>query len=74
MKKTIKYVLIIVFIVGLSTFSYHHRIIKAGKQVRHAQFEIIDFDFKIYTIRGHEYLAKDHVGLVHMPDCQLCAQ
>ena len=72
MNKRIKYALIIAFAIGVSTFSYRCGVLKAGKQVNPAQFEIIDFDFKIYTIRGHEYLGKKNVGLVHMADCQLC--
>ncbi len=72
MNKIIKYALIIAFVIGVSTFSYHCGVLKADKQVKSAQFEIIDFDFKIYIIRGHEYLGKKNIGLVHMADCQLC--
>ena len=72
MKKSINFALIVVFIIGVSIFSYHSGTVKGGKQVDHVQYEIIEFDFKIYTIRGHEYLSKNGVGLVHMADCQLC--
>ena len=72
MKRIIKFTLIIIFIAGISTFSYRCGILKGSKQVKPSQFEIIEFDFKIYTIRGHEYLGKNDVGLVHMADCQLC--
>jgi hypothetical protein len=65
-------VLIIVFVVGLSTFSYHRGSLKAAENTKPPQFEIIELDFKIYTVRGHEYLGKDNVGLVHIVDCKTC--
>ncbi len=72
MKKIVKYVLIIVFIVGLSTFSYHCGSLKAAENTKPPQCEILEFGFKIYTVRDHEYIGKDNVGLVHMVDCKTC--
>ncbi len=72
MRKIIKYALSIIFIVGLVVLAGRSGLLEAGKGYKGAQFETIDFDFKIYTIRGHEYLTKENVGLVHMADCTLC--
>ncbi len=70
--RSIKYAVVIVTIVGLIVLVDKTSLIEAGKGKKLAQFETIDFEFKIYTIRGHEYLAKENVGLVHMADCRLC--
>ncbi|MDR4498421.1 MAG: hypothetical protein MRK02_10945 [Candidatus Scalindua sp.] len=72
MKKSINFALIVVFIIGVSIFSYHSGTVKGGKQVDRVQYETIEFDFKIFTVRGHEYLARDGLGIVHMADCKLC--
>ena len=72
MEKITKYVLIIVFVVGLSTFSFHSRSLKAAKKNESPQFRIIGLDCKVYTIRNHEYVGKDNLGLVHMADCKTC--
>jgi len=72
MKKITKYVLIIVFVVGISTFSYLSESLKAASKNETPQYRIIGLNFSIYTIRGHNYIGKDNLGLVHMPDCKTC--
>jgi hypothetical protein len=71
-KKKIKYALIIAFVVGISTFFYHSGALNAAKNSEQAQSQLIGLDFTIYTIRSHEYLGKDNLGLVHMVDCKTC--
>ena len=72
MIRIIKYSLIIVFVAALAFFVGKSSMTEAGKNIKPNSFEVIDFDFKIYTIRGHEYLTKEGVGMVHMADCGLC--
>ena len=71
-KKIIKYVLIIAFVVGISTFFYHSGSLSAAKSSEQALSRLIGLDFTIFSIRGHEYLGKDNFGLVHMADCSTC--
>jgi hypothetical protein len=70
MIQIIKYASIIVFVAVFAFFVGESSMIEAGKNNKRPQYEIIDFDFKIYTIRGHEYLTKEGVGMVHMADCE----
>jgi len=71
-KKIIKYALIIAFVAGISTFFYHSRSLNAADNSEQTQQQLIGLDFTIYTIRSHEYLGKDNLGLVHMVDCKTC--
>lgn len=72
MRQIIKYALSIIFIVGLIILAGRSGFLEAGKGKPQAQFEIIEFEFEVYTIRGHEYLTKKNLGLVHMADCKQC--
>ncbi len=72
MMQLLKYALLVVFIVGLVILAGRSGLLEAGKGYKGTQFETIEFEFEIYTIRGHEYLTKEHFGLVHMADCRLC--
>ena len=68
----IKYTLFAIFIFGSVVLAGRSGLLEAGKSYKGIQFETIEFEFEIYTIRGHEYLTKENVGLVHMADCTLC--
>jgi hypothetical protein len=72
MRQIIKYALLVVFIVGLVILAGRSGLLEASKGKSPAQFEMIDFEFKVYTLRGHEYLTKENFGLVHMADCKRC--
>lgn len=63
-------IILIVMIVGLVVLIGKSGLLEASKGKTPAQFETIEFEFEIYTIRGHEYLAKENFGLVHMADCR----
>ena len=72
MRQIVKYALLVVFIVGLVVLAGRSGLLEASKGKTPAQFETIEYEFEVYTIRGHEYLTKENFGLVHMADCQLC--
>ena len=72
MKNFLKSVSVIVLLEGALLFTNQHEILTGGRIEQVSQFETIEFGFTIYTVRGHEYLGKDGVGLVHMADCKLC--